>query len=82
MDRTGGFYPPDVGSIPTEGTNCTAIVGRLAQLVEQLLYTEKVAGSSPAAPTKQRSLMRTHRATIVLLGRAGLEDLLRFFGAE
>ena len=20
MDRTGGFYPPNVGSIPTEGT--------------------------------------------------------------
>ena len=29
--------------------------GRLAQLVEQLIYTEKVRGSSPLPPTNERS---------------------------
>ena len=30
----------------------TKKVGRLAQLVEQLIYTEKVTGSSPVSPTR------------------------------
>jgi hypothetical protein len=29
--------------------------GRLAQLVERLLYTQKVGGSSPSPPTSLRS---------------------------
>ncbi len=31
--------------------------GRLAQLVEHLVYTERVSGSSPLAPTIIKSLM-------------------------
>ncbi len=34
------------------------VVGRLAQLVEHLVYTERVGGSSPSAPTT----IRTSRA--------------------
>ena len=30
------------------------IYGRLAQLVEQLIYTEKVTGSSPVPPTNTK----------------------------
>jgi len=30
---------------------CPKLIGRLAQLVEQLLYTEKAGGSSPSSPT-------------------------------
>jgi len=32
--------------------------GRLAQLVEHLVYTERVGGSSPSAPTTNNSLKR------------------------
>ena len=31
------------------------LYGRLAQLVEQLLYTEKAGGSSPSAPTTKET---------------------------
>ena len=31
---------------------CLNLMGRLAQLVEHLVYTERVSGSSPLAPTR------------------------------
>jgi hypothetical protein len=39
--------------------------GRLAQLVEQSVYTGKVTGSSPVSPTKQRGRERKLLASIV-----------------
>jgi hypothetical protein len=38
---------------------CNQIGGRLAQLVEQLIYTEKVRGSSPLSPTNIRNFCST-----------------------
>ena len=37
---------------PRRGDNAGSISGRLAQLVERLLYTQNVGGSSPSPPTK------------------------------
>ena len=34
-------------------TTGRSVVGRLAQLVEHLVYTERVGGSSPSPPTKE-----------------------------
>jgi hypothetical protein len=42
--------------------------GRLAQLVEQLLYTQRVGGSSPSPPTIP--LLPDRRPLAVLLGDA------------
>jgi hypothetical protein len=36
------------------GCNKTSLKGRLAQLVERLLYTQNVGGSSPSSPTSLR----------------------------
>lgn len=41
---------------------CGEVLGRLAQLVEQLIYTHQVAGSSPASPTKTIFLTNTQVA--------------------
>ena len=38
--------------VDESGQNRRHTRGRLAQLVEQLVYTEKVGGSSPSPPTK------------------------------
>lgn len=46
--------------------------GRLAQLVEQRIYTAKVGGSNPSSPTKIRSVMRKHSGPIFL---AAMRDL-------
>ena len=35
--------------------------GRLAQLVEQLIYTEKVTGSSPVSPTQQHTFVMANK---------------------
>jgi hypothetical protein len=61
MDRAAGFYPADPGSSPggdidESGGDSYREHGhenyaRLAQLVEQLVYTEKVGGSSPSPRT-------------------------------
>ncbi len=52
---------PDLAAI-------TASRGRLAQLVERLLYTEDVGGSSPSSPTRivQVLLRRNNRAATAM----------------
>ncbi len=47
-----------VGSSPTLGT-----IGRLAQLVERLAYTENVGGSSPSSPTNATLAQLVEHAT-------------------
>ena len=46
----------DQGTLPSLGLWVTilpvVILGRLAQLVERLPYTQNVGGSNPSAPTK------------------------------
>ena len=44
-----------------------AICGRLAQLVEHLVYTERVGGSSPSPPT----ITRTNAGSNQLAGDLG-----------
>lgn len=42
-------------SLKVDGTKYLRTKGRLAQLVEQDVYTIKVGGSSPSSPTKQEA---------------------------
>ncbi|MDB5204780.1 MAG: hypothetical protein JWP09_808 [Candidatus Taylorbacteria bacterium] len=43
--------------------------GRLAQLVEQFIYTEKVTGSSPVSPTKIQKTLRISKCFLYFCGR-------------
>ena len=40
--------------------------GRLAQLVEQFVYTEKVGGSNPSSPTKSKTPERQFWGILIL----------------
>ena len=53
---------------------------RLAQLVEQLIYTEKVGGSSPSSRTSERSERRADSKAFYALreGRENLEYIYNF----
>jgi hypothetical protein len=52
-----------VSSILTFGTKKQ--FGRLAQLVEHLVYTERVTGSSPVAPTIKKHTSRVFFGIVV-----------------
>src|ERR1700678_3450086 len=55
--------------------------GRLAQLVERLLYTQNVGGSSPSPPTNLRKRRAPRRLpSEAHLGVGGLSRLLRLAG--
>jgi hypothetical protein len=45
------FRDPHRSRPPTQRTQTAGTSGRLAQLVERLVYTEDVGGSSPSSPT-------------------------------
>jgi hypothetical protein len=49
-------------------TNRQKLYGRLAQLVEQLVYTEKVGGSNPSPPTRSISWQATTKFYVPPVG--------------
>jgi hypothetical protein len=51
--------------------SAVSVNGRLAQLVERLLYTQDVGGSSPSPPTSLRAHQRVSRASSTRYGRFG-----------
>src|SRR4030088_2631319 len=54
---TADFDPAVPGApLPNRGILLDLPAGRLAQLVEHLVYTERVGGSSPSPPTRFGSL--------------------------
>ena len=50
---------------------------RLAQLVEQSLYTRKVGGSSPSARTLGRSLWARHALVVQWIERSSSKALMQ-----
>lgn len=60
------------------------VLGRLAQLVEQSVYTGKVAGSSPASPTNEQSECCETRGLAVQNAwhQTDLKPFFRFFGVQ
>jgi hypothetical protein len=51
------------------------VLGRLAQLVEHIVYTDRVGGSSPSPPTIFKSL-RDLKQHIVLLSKAQVSGVI------